>query len=209
VRGVTQTADGRTARSARTREAVVTAVLDLVRAGNMRPTAKEIAARAGISLRSVYVHFDDLDDLFAAAGARQAEEVAHLLYTVDAGLPLDARIAAVVQQRAAIWEVLAPVRRAAMIWSESSRTLQAGSERMTTRAIRDLARVFTPELDHWGDNRTTALEALHVATSSGAWDVLRNERGLTVGEATAVLATTMTRLLDAPTSRSTPNSGRA
>ena len=31
----------------------------------------------------MYVHFDDLDDLFAAAGARQAEEVAHLLYAVD------------------------------------------------------------------------------------------------------------------------------
>ena len=85
MRAVTQTVDGRTARSARTREAVVTAVLELVRAGNPRPTAKEIAARAGISLRSVYVHFDDLDDLFAAAGARQAEEVAHLLYAVDAG----------------------------------------------------------------------------------------------------------------------------
>ena len=165
----------------------MTAVLELVRAGNMRPTAKEIAARAGISLRSVYVHFDDLDDLFAAAGARQSEEVAHLLYAVDAGLPLEARIEAVVQQRAAIWEVLAPVRRAAMLWASSSTTLQAGSKRATRRAVGDLARVFTAELDGWGDRRDVALEALHVATSAGAWDVLRSERHLTVEEASAVL----------------------
>lgn len=198
MRGVTQTADGRTARSARTRTAVVTAVLELVRAGNVRPTAKEIAARAGISLRSVYVHFDDLDDLFAAAGARQAEEVAHLLYSVDAGLPLDERIEAVVRQRAAIWEVLAPVRRAAMLWSSSSSTLQAGSVRMTRRAVRDLARVFGPELDRWGERREDVLEALHVATSAGAWEVLRHERGLTVDAAAAVVVTTLTNLLHGP-----------
>src|SRR3954470_18279608 len=56
----TETVDGRTARATRTREAVVSAVLDLVNEGNPKPTAREIADRAGVSLRSVYVHFDDL-----------------------------------------------------------------------------------------------------------------------------------------------------
>jgi TetR/AcrR family transcriptional regulator of autoinduction and epiphytic fitness len=199
VRGVTQTADGRTARSARTREAVVTAVLELVRAGNFRPTAKEIAARAGISLRSVYVHFDDLDDLFAAAGRRQGEEVAHLLYAVDPELALPERIDAVVRQRAAIWETLAPVRHAALVWASSSSALRAGAERTTKRAVRDLARVFATELDRWGEQRETVLEALHVAASSGAWDVLRVERHLTVEQASAVLETTLTSLLAGPT----------
>ena len=177
---------------------MVTAVLELVRAGNPRPTAKEIAARAGISLRSVYVHFEDLDDLFAAAGARQSEEVAHLLYAVDADLPLSQRIDAVVEQRAAIWEVLGPVRRAAMLWASSSKTLQAGNERMSRRAVRDLDRVFGTELDRWGDRRDVALDALHVATSAGAWDVLRSERGLTVEQASAVLETTVTNLVSHP-----------
>jgi AcrR family transcriptional regulator len=196
VRAVTQTVDGRTARSARTREAVVTAVLELVRAGNPRPTAKEIAGRAGISLRSVYVHFDDLDDLFAAAGARQAEEVAHLLYAVDASLPLDERIAEVVRQRAAIWEALAPVRRAAQIWASSSPTLQRGNLRMADRAVKDIARVFAAELEGLApDRRTVATEALHVAASSGAWDVLRTERRLSVDDAGAVVTESMRAVL--------------
>jgi AcrR family transcriptional regulator len=201
VRGVTQTADGRSARSARTREAVVTAALDLVRAGNPRPTAKEIAARAGISLRSVYVHFDDLDDLFAAVGARQAEDVAHLLYAVDASLPLPDRIDAVVGQRAALWEVLAPVREAAIFWAHRSNRLREGNQRMARRAIRDLDRLFGAELDRWGDSRAVALEALAVTASQGSWDVLRRERGLSVERASAVVVTTMTSVLRGPDTR--------
>ena len=199
MRAVTQTVDGRTARSARTREAVVTAVLDLVRAGNPRPTAKEIAARAGISLRSVYVHFDDLDDLFAAAGARQSQEVAHLLYPVDADLPLEARIEEVVRQRAAIWEALSPVRRAALVWASSSPTLREGNLRMARRAVNDIARVFATELDEIdADRREDVTEALHLATSAGAWDVLRTERRLGVDDAGRVVTESLRALL-APT----------
>jgi AcrR family transcriptional regulator len=199
VRAVTQTVDGRTARSARTRDAVVTAVLELVREGDPRPTAKEIAARAGISLRSVYVHFDDLDDLFAAAGARQAEAVAPLLYAVDAALPRTERIAGVVRQRSAIWEELAPVRRAVLLWESSSPALRDGSLRSTRRARKDLARVFATELDPLdAEPRTTVLEALHLATSAGAWEVLRREHELSVAEAGRVVIVSMSALLEAP-----------
>ena len=57
-----------------------------------------------------------------------------------------------------------------------------------------------PELDRWGDRRDAVLEALHVAASAGAWEVLRSERGLTVDEAGAVLVITMANLLDGPPS---------
>ncbi len=199
VRAVTQTVDGRTARSARTRAAVVTAVLELVRAGNPRPTAKEIAARAGISLRSVYVHFDDLDDLFAAASARQSQEVAPLLYAVEAGLPRSERITEVVRQRVAIWETLAPIRRALLVWESSSPTLRETARRSTRRARKDLARVFATELDRLDpDRRAVVLEALHLACSAGAWEVLRVERGLTVEVAEHVVTLSLTSLLELP-----------
>ena len=50
--------------AARTRTAVVDALLTLNARGHLRPTARDIAAEAGVSLRSVYVHFDDLEALF-------------------------------------------------------------------------------------------------------------------------------------------------
>ena len=43
--------DGRTARSERTRTAIVDAHLQLIREGDLRPTAEKIAKQAGVSLR--------------------------------------------------------------------------------------------------------------------------------------------------------------
>src|SRR5438045_8961086 len=87
--------DGRSARSQRTREAVVDALLGLIRDGDPRPTAREIAERANISLRSVYVHFDDLEDLFLAAAQRQMAIVASMIVPIAADVPLADRIDAV------------------------------------------------------------------------------------------------------------------
>src|SRR4051794_7539538 len=80
--GTRTASDGRTARSQRTRDSVVEALLDLLNAGNPRPTAREIAEQAGVSLRSVYVHFDDLEDLFLAATGRHLERILPLLEKV-------------------------------------------------------------------------------------------------------------------------------
>ena len=63
-------ADGRLTRAARTRTAVVDALLTLNERGELRPTARDIAAEAGVSLRSVYVHFDDLEALFVESSRR-------------------------------------------------------------------------------------------------------------------------------------------
>ena len=68
---VSETAlDGRAARALRTRNRVVDALLDLVDEGDLRPSAADVARRAGVSLRSVFQHFDDLETLFRVAGER-------------------------------------------------------------------------------------------------------------------------------------------
>lgn len=55
--------DGRTLRRTRNRTAVIVALLDIIREGNLHPGASEIADRAGVSHRSIFRYFDDLDDL--------------------------------------------------------------------------------------------------------------------------------------------------
>src|SRR3954453_22033541 len=84
----------RSPRSERTRASVVDALLDLLREGNLRPTAKEIAERAGTSLRSVYVHFDDLEDLFTAAAGRAIQQISALIEPIPASGPLEERLPA-------------------------------------------------------------------------------------------------------------------
>ncbi|HQZ33105.1 MAG TPA: TetR family transcriptional regulator, partial [Ilumatobacteraceae bacterium] len=67
--------DGRHARRDRNRLAVVDAMLLLYAAGNLEPSSDEIAERAGLSPRSLFRYFDDLDDLVRVAISRQYERL--------------------------------------------------------------------------------------------------------------------------------------
>ena len=96
--------DGRTMRRNRNRTAVITALLDMIREGDLHPGAAEIADRAGVSHRSIFRYFDDLDDLVRTA-IDQAFQDAAPLSTLPApgSKTLDQRIADVVDARLALF----------------------------------------------------------------------------------------------------------
>lgn len=107
--------DGRTARAVRTKDAIVDACLELIDGGDLRPTGPRIADRAGVSVRSIFQHFDDLDALFAAVGDRVTLRVSGLIGRIDPSSPLADRVDVFVAQRTEILEVLTPVLRAALV----------------------------------------------------------------------------------------------
>src|SRR5687768_18533745 len=84
--------DGRTARGQRTRESVVAALLALQEEGELSPTAQQVAARAGVALRTVFGHFSDMETLWAEAGQHELRKLESLATPVDPGLPLAERI---------------------------------------------------------------------------------------------------------------------
>lgn len=186
--------DGRSARAQRTRDSVVTAVLELAASGVGRPTAREIADRAGISVRSVYVHFDDLDDLFRAAAARHTEQMASLLKPVDAGLPLAERITAATQQRVAIHENFGAVRRAAEQWAPVSPALTDVLRAGRDVGRQDVERLFGSVVRGRSDD-DIVLGAVTLFLSAAAWDSLRDQ-GLSVDAAAEIISHTLTRLLE-------------
>lgn len=59
--------DGRTARSERTKAAILLATRVAMRAGIFRPTVVDIAKAAGCSVRSVFQHFATAEALYAVA----------------------------------------------------------------------------------------------------------------------------------------------
>jgi len=189
----TSTVDGRSARAQRTRDSVVDAVLDLAAAGNARPTAREIADGAGISVRSVYVHFDDLDDLFRAAADRHFQDMASLLTPVDASLGLRERIEASADQRIEIHERSGGIRRAAEQWAPHSPALAEVLRRGRALARQDVERLFGPAL---GDRRDhdAMLSAVTVLLGAEAWDSLRAQ-GLSVRAAREVVVQSVERLV--------------
>jgi AcrR family transcriptional regulator len=206
---VTTTVDGRTARSARTRDAVVEALLALLDDGDLRPTARRVAARAGVSLRSVYVRFEDLDALYVEAAQRQWERLSTLVDPIPADLPLAERLPAFVEQRCRVLEVAAPVRPAAELQEPFNDALAASLTWARGVARAEVARVFDPELaQRRGAARTRLLDALDVTAGSTTWDVLRRQRDLTPAAARRVVLDMTTALL-APTITTSSTTGES
>ena len=188
--------DGRSARSNRTRDAVVESLLAWLRDGNLRPTAKEIADRAGISVRSVYVHFDDLDDLFCAASERTGREIDGLLELISVDQPFEDRIRAVIDQRVRVFEVIMPVKRAGALQEPFSKPLAEIFAGMRSVQRDEIERVFAAELAAVDpDDRDAALAAAHLVTVEEAWSFQRNCMGLDVADARAAMAHALRAIL--------------
>lgn len=77
--------DGRLLRSERTKQAIVDALLDLIRDGTLRPSSAQIAEKAGVTQRTLFNQFGDMETLFEAVTKRQTARVAHLLPTASEG----------------------------------------------------------------------------------------------------------------------------
>jgi TetR/AcrR family transcriptional regulator, regulator of autoinduction and epiphytic fitness len=181
--------DGRAQRGQRNREAIIDALLACYDAGMLRPSVHEVAARAGVSARSVHNHFDDVESLRAEVAQRQWERFARFVTAIDAALPLATRVDEVVAQRAAFFEGVAPVRRAALLSLYDSPTIAANLARLDRALRRQLDRAF-PGLE------PDALDALDALASWDAWNRLRTAQGCSVSRARRILTATIRTLVE-------------
>ena len=179
--------DGRTARSVRTRKAIVAACIELVEEGDLEPTAPRVAERAGVSVRSVFQHFDDLEGLFAAVGDRVLENLLGLVMHVDPTIDFERRVPIVVRQRTALLEALSPIRRAVAVnaWDsqEVSNRLALGHAYLRL----EIESAFARELLAAGADRLEVLNALDTVLSWSTWEQLRTTVTLDVAAAAAVV----------------------
>lgn len=170
--------DGRAARGERTRVRVAEALISLLEEGEAQPTAKMVARRAGVSLRLVFHHFEDMDTLYRAVMVLQWQRYWVKLRDVPPDLSLDHRIDRTVRQRGRLFDAVGPVRRTAVSLAARSDDLAealAGSDGF----LRDrLELTFAPELEAAGQGSGDLLEAVDVATSWEAWERLRLGQGL-------------------------------
>jgi AcrR family transcriptional regulator len=179
-------ADGRAQRRERNRTAVVEALLDLYREGDLTPSSDAIAARAGVSPRSLFRYFEDVDSLVREAIERQQ---AHLAPTfaarVDPALPFDERLAQLVAHRLELYGEMGHVARVARAAAPRQPLVAAELARIRGVLRDEVATVFAAELDRRPPaERAGALALADVVVSWEAVDVLRAVHGLD-GEALA------------------------
>jgi TetR/AcrR family transcriptional regulator of autoinduction and epiphytic fitness len=193
-----QPVDGRTARGQRTRSSVVDALLALQEEGDLSPTAQQVAARAGVALRTVFGHFSDMETLWAEAGQRELEKLGELAVRIDRSLPLEERIQQFTASRARVLEALLPVMRAARLREPTSPQLQRNRELFIEAGDLEIADAFGVELAALEpERRSRCLDALYLASSGPAWEALRHDRGLSPQEAADVMRFGVTALLTA------------
>jgi AcrR family transcriptional regulator len=178
--------DGRTARAVRTRESIVDATISLLAENDLRPSAPRIAERAGVSVRSVFQHFDDLETLYAAVGARVVEQVRPLIRHIDPARPLEDRVREYFHQRAQVNEALTPTLRAAVVHAPGSRTINGQFQSGHDLIGMQVEQVFGPELEQAAD-RQLLFDALLSIASWSLWNAIRSLNGRPFVEAERVL----------------------
>ena len=194
------TVDGRRVRRDRNRDAVVDALLTLYGEGNLEPGSAEIAERAGLSPRSLFRYFDDVDDLCGAAIARQAERIRPLTETtVGPTDPLDFRIGSFVGQRLTMFDAMGHVGAVARLRAPFLPLVAAELTRIRGFLRDQVRELFAGELAALPAERArSALGAIDVLTSYESYQLLRNDQALSRAEASTILVDSLTTLLAAP-----------
>jgi TetR/AcrR family transcriptional regulator of autoinduction and epiphytic fitness len=189
--------DGRTARAERTRRAMVDALLALIAEGELKASPERIVERAGVSLRTLWTNFKDLEGLYAASSSRLIELQEEQYRPVDANAPLAQRVTSFCQQRSRMLEILAPAARAAQLRLPYSAQLRRNRSVHHARMRDELELVFARELDDAGEGREQLLRALLLNTTWPAWSMLRDDLLLDVPTSTGVMTRTVNALLRA------------
>ncbi|MGD9894691.1 MAG: TetR/AcrR family transcriptional regulator [Dehalococcoidia bacterium] len=189
--------DRRRLRTERSQDAVIDAMLDLYREGRIRPSAAEIAARAGVSERTVFRLFDDLEAVATASIERQTARIGHLFAPPNNEGSRQERIDALVEQRIQLYEEIGPVVRAARLRVPFSPVLQAGFDRRRWLLRRQVERQFRQEVDELAEPaRSELLASLEAATGIEMLEALRYVQGQSVPATSAIVVRTVRALLN-------------
>jgi AcrR family transcriptional regulator len=192
--GVVEEVDGRRLRREQNRDAVLDAMVDLFSEGAYQPSSNEIAERAGISPRSLFRYFDDIDDLNRAAIEQQLAAARPLL---DVGVGPDAptavKVERLVEARLRLFDTTAPAARAARVCAHRHPIVATQVHESRSYLRSQLRRLFAPELAHAHAGALAAADAL---CSFESYELMRYDHGLSRPQATAAIAEGLFALLD-------------
>jgi AcrR family transcriptional regulator len=171
--------DGRTLRRSRNRDAVITALLDLIREGNLHPGAAEIAERAGVSHRSVFRYFDDLNDLVRTAIRQDFLAAEPLIEIPRLGEgTLEERVANLVDARLALYEYVRGTALVARMRAGSMPDIDAEIATVNMFYREQLRQHFETELDARSQDETESIiDAGLVLTSFDSFDLHQQTLG--------------------------------
>lgn len=184
--------DGRRQRSDRSRRRIIVAMFELLREGEMAPSAAMVAARADVGLRTVFRHFEDMESIF--------EEMTEELKTIVMPkfmAPLKAtdwrdRLYELADRNADLFEQLFPMQVALVLRRFQSDFLQKQYQ-SEVDLLRSAVKSILPE--HVIKNRTL-FAAIEVNLTFATWRRLREDQKLSVADAKKTLQLILKALIE-------------
>ena len=167
--------DGRLQRSVRSRQKILDAIVSLVEEGNLAPTAQQVAQRAGVGLRTVFRHFDDMESLFAEMDQQLEDVNSQFFQGIDPTGSLAERIRAAAEQHDRAYEKVKYFILSTQGQMWQSKTLRKNWARKRRQLRRDLEN-WLPEMKKLSVSRQAAAE---VAMCFETWYQLRYDQRLT------------------------------
>jgi AcrR family transcriptional regulator len=175
--------DGRRARSETSRAKIVAAMLDLVGKGDIAPSAARVAETAGVGLRSVFRHFDDMDALYREMSQAIEAQVLPMALKPLTGATWRERLLEIIERRVLVFETILPFRISANIKRFQSEFLMQDYRRMLRLERTSLEAILPAHVRA----DIPLVDALNVPLSFQTWRLLRHDQELSIADARAVV----------------------
>ena len=189
--------DGRSLRRERNRQDIVDALLGLIENGETEISAALIASKAGLSERSIFRYFDDVNDLYrSVCDLAFSKEIEYALID-DAGVgSLDTKIENFVNQRVRIYtmnEKIAPAARSFAFKNPIIKNqLVVGRKLLRTQIIKH----FSEELSAFDkQQQQVAVAIIDSLTTFEYYDMMRSDQRMSVQAIKSVLTESIRKAL--------------
>jgi len=189
--------DGRSLRRERNRQDIVDALLGLIENGETEISAALIASKAGLSERSIFRYFDDVNDLYrSVCDLAFSKEIEYALID-DAGVgSLDTKIENFVNQRVRIYtmnEKIAPAARSFAFKNPIIKNqLVVGRKLLRTQIMKH----FAEELSVFDkQQQQVAVAIIDSLTTFEYYDMMRSDQKMSVQAIKSVLAESIRKAL--------------
>jgi len=189
--------DGRSLRRARNRQDIVDALLGLIQNGETEISAALIASKAGLSERSIFRYFDDVNDLYrSVCDLAFSKEIEYALID-DAGVgSLDTKIENFVNQRVRIYtmnEKIAPAARSFAFKNPIIKNqLVVGRKLLRNQIITH----FSEELSAFDkQQQQVAVAIIDSLTTFEYYDMMRSDQKMSVQAIKSVLTESIRKAL--------------
>ena len=179
---------------------MVDALLALYSEGNLDPSAADVAERSGLSPRSLFRYFTDVDDLARAAIDRQyAKLLPMAVIELDLDAPLEERVESLVERRTNVFETSGNIGMVARLRAPFEPVIAEQLSGIRTQMRAQIEALFSGELKALGAARgRSALAAIDSLCTFEVYHLWRGDQGLETAEITTLMTSAILTLLGHP-----------